>query len=717
MKILVLILLLFSIDSIKSQESNLDLLESINFNSDCEIEFIENKGQLADKDGNPLKDVLFYARFTGKDLYFRQSGISYISFKYENLESGAEKDFNEISNNEHIKISSSRQDMDYVNSNYDSKLYGENTFDGYDNYYLSHCPNGILNVKRFKKIVYKNIYDNIDLVFYTSKYGELEYDYIVHPGGSPSEISISVENVKDLNINNSGDLIVETDFNIIQQTKPFSYQIKEGKQNKVESSFGLKGENLFSLNIGNYNNKQDLIIDPVTRDWGTYYGGTCNNSNSKGDMTSFDFDNSDNIVLYGAIYCGEGIATDGSYQSTLNGGRELFISKFSPDGTRLWTTYYGGKSNEYAGSLELGTNQNIYICGTTRSEDVLGVGGWQSDILGTDYNNFLASFDENGQRVWGTYYGRAKDCECEGFEYQVDFALDSDNNMFFCGRTDADDVYGDGGWQETKGFGLDAFLVKFDNNGQRLWGTYYGGNGEEIFVRVAVNSKGNPVLGGTTTSSDVIGVGGWQSNIAGGTNSKSGFISEFSSEGQRLWGTYFGGPEEDNLSGIGIGEDDNIYICGNAKSTNLGFGSYPGIHTDDGYVLYTGKFDSGGQRLWASYFGCGVPEDFENPVLSEQFIMGVKVLYNGTDAVYFGGHTTCENIFANGGFQNNLTSGFDLYISKFALNGTPIWDTYYGGNGDDLIYDLGFNKNLNQIVAVGSTTSPNIIGEGGFQEN
>ncbi|MDO9039595.1 MAG: hypothetical protein Q7U59_14740, partial [Lutibacter sp.] len=48
---------------------------------------------------------------------------------------------------------------------------------------------GVLNVPEFKKIVYSNLYNNIDLVYYYTDAG-LKYDFIVKPGGDPTDIHL-----------------------------------------------------------------------------------------------------------------------------------------------------------------------------------------------------------------------------------------------------------------------------------------------------------------------------------------------------------------------------------------------------------------------------------------------------------------------------------------------------------------------------------------------
>jgi hypothetical protein len=61
-----------------------------------------------------------------------------------------------------------------------------------------------------------------------------------------------------------------------------------------------------------------------------------------------------------------------------------------------------------------------------------------------------------------------------------DIAVDGSGNVFLVGYTaSTSGISTTGSYQETYGGGGDAFVVKFNSNGVRQWGTYYGGsNGE-----------------------------------------------------------------------------------------------------------------------------------------------------------------------------------------------------------------------------------------------
>src|SRR6185503_1248841 len=78
-------------------------------------------------------------------------------------------------------------------------------------------------------------------------------------------------------------------------------------------------------------------------------------------------------------------------------------------------------------------------------------------------------------RIWGTYYGG------QGNDGGFAVATDHNGNVFMAGITMSANGIAAGGFQNNFGGGVvDAYLVKFDSSGNRLWGTYFGGNGDEM---------------------------------------------------------------------------------------------------------------------------------------------------------------------------------------------------------------------------------------------
>src|ERR1044071_9941484 len=98
-------------------------------------------------------------------------------------------------------------------------------------------------------------------------------------------------------------------------------------------------------------------------------------------------------------------------------------------------------------------------------------------------------------RLWATYYGGT------GNDQGSRVATDAVGNVYVVGNTASAAGIAYGGFQNTYGGGAyDAFLVKFDSSGNRLWATYYGGTGDDYGVSIAADALGNVFLAGFTSS-------------------------------------------------------------------------------------------------------------------------------------------------------------------------------------------------------------------------
>src|SRR5690606_26071403 len=88
---------------------------------------------------------------------------------------------------------------------------------------------------------------------------------------------------------------------------------------------------------------------------------------------------------------------------------------------------------------------------------------------------------------------------------------------------------------------FDGFIVKFNTNGVRQWGTYYGGSGEEFLASLACDASGRLYAGGATLStSGMVTTGAHQTSFSG-PGSTVGFLACFyTANGTRAWGTYYG---------------------------------------------------------------------------------------------------------------------------------------------------------------------------------
>jgi hypothetical protein len=202
---------------------------------------------------------------------------------------------------------------------------------------------------------------------------------------------------------------------------------------------------------------------------------------------------------------------------------------------------------------------NVYIAGVTTSSTGIASGGYQNVNAGGNSDAFLVKFNSSGVRQWATYYGGTGD------DSGSDCTTDATGNVFLTGYTKSASGISSGGHQNLYGGGFEAFLVKFDGNGIRQWGTYYGGTGREVGMSCVANVSGDIYMVGETSSTTDIASGGIQNLYGSGV--ADAFLVKFSSSGIRQWGTYYGGAGSDYGNSCATDASGNVYIAGATSST------------------------------------------------------------------------------------------------------------------------------------------------------
>ena len=116
---------------------------------DTDVGFIENEGQFLRSDNSPANEVLFKLSAKDMDLYITDKGLTYVFTKFESLKLSVESS----TSNSKPETTFYRMDMNLAGA----AIKKENVIaeypleQGHYNYYLAHCPNGIMNVRNFKK--------------------------------------------------------------------------------------------------------------------------------------------------------------------------------------------------------------------------------------------------------------------------------------------------------------------------------------------------------------------------------------------------------------------------------------------------------------------------------------------------------------------------------------------------------------------------------------
>lgn len=659
-----------------------------------QINFQENLGQISDQNKKARTDVLFSGTDGQLVFHLRKNGVSYQQSQVD----GWLEEIHPLTNKKN-KIAKQttiyRLDVNWINSNTNFGIQKNNPLPGYSNYYYEVCPNGITGVKNYNEVIYKNIYNGIDLKWY-QKDGHLKYDYILSAGADHQKIQLEINGAKNISINIKGELIIETPLGKIIEQTPLVTQ--NGK--KVQAAWHIHN-NVVSFKISNYNHTLPLLIDPGVRAWGTYYGG------SGSSEVSYDTSNDHNgnvfLVGYTDSNNGTGIATVGSHQSIYSGGiNDAYIAKFDSLGVRQWGTYYGGGSREFASCCATDAFGNVYMGGTSMGSapNVIATLGGHQNTNGGSWDAFLVKFNSAGIRQWGTFYGGA------GAEFIQSCATDLLGNVFLVGKTDSNAgniISTVGSHQSTFGGNLDAFIVKFNATGTRQWGTFYGGAGVDVGNGCCTDINNNVYLTGTTDCNiiNVISTAGSHQVNHGGF-AEDAYLIKFNSNGIRLWGTYYGGMGNDIGYNCIADAGSNIYLVGKTESTNgtsiATLGSHQPIHGGGTTDAFIAKFSTAGVRAWGSYYGGA----------GDETAYGCDVHTSGD--VYMVGNTSSiapNTVIATlNSHQNGFGGGLtDAFIAQFTTLGVRQWGSFYGQTGDDYIYGCSTDAFYNLYFAGATDTN------------
>ncbi|MCT7997590.1 SBBP repeat-containing protein, partial [Laspinema olomoucense] len=231
----------------------------------------------------------------------------------------------------------------------------------------------------------------------------------------------------------------------------------------------------------------------------------------------------------------------------------------------------------------------------------------------------------------------------------VDLAIDRNGNVYITGFTD-------GSLAESNLGERDAFVIKYDNNGNLVWSQQVGTSSSDRSSGITTDSNGNIYMIGTTEGS------------LGDTNAGSSdvWVSKHTGDGDLVWIRQLGASGSDESSDISIDSNGNIYITGNTHNSLGGLNG--GNGNPDTFVA---KYDNNGNRLWVRQLGTSA-EDYSAAIATDE-----------SSNVYITGNTFGSLGSANAGSSYSS----DAFISKYSSSGDLIWtkqlgsESYEGSTG------------------------------------
>ncbi len=304
--------------------------------------------------------------------------------------------------------------------------------------------------------------------------------------------------------------------------------------------------------------------------------------------------------------------------------------------------------------------------------------------------------NKTAARLWGSFYGDSLNDRANAVAY------DPRGYVFVAGETESADLYVKDAHQPNLDSLSDGFLAKFNRETNALeWATYYGGKGSDAFLDAAVDTFGNVyVVGQTNSSYNIATEDSYQNRLVGATD---GFVVKFNAAGERLWSAYFGGANEEAVTGVAVDLEGSVVITGRTSSDNYiaNDTSHQKVRAG-GTDAFVAKFDADGVLIWSTYYGGSDGED-----------IGQGIACDPENNVVIVGRTTSSSstyMVVDSAYQKNYggdalpgTYG-DAFVAKFSPDGVMHWGTYYGGLSGDEAQGVICDKS-GDIYFVGSTLS------------
>lgn len=347
------------------------------------------------------------------------------------------------------------------------------------------------HVPTYEEIVIAEIASGISLTLRYQTTG-IEKLYTVSAQAKVTDLVIEIEDAI-LTVDGNGCLSITSDRDAISLSAPVAYQLVEDRRIEINASYVILDDSSYGFSVGVYDESLPLYIDPLLSS--TFLGGETNDyvraievapdgsvivagstdstdfpfaygyqesgsgstdffvarldsdlttllsatylgGSGTDDLTDLVIDATGNIYLAGSVTSSDFPGVQDGHQGVLLGTKDGVVAKLSSDlSSLLGASYVGGSDQDTITAIGV-KNENVYVCGWTKSNDLsMLAGSHQPNLVGTDkYNGYFLSLSADLTSLTGATY-------INGYTasnvYADDLVVDSSGNAIIAGRIDS----------------------------------------------------------------------------------------------------------------------------------------------------------------------------------------------------------------------------------------------------------------------------------------
>jgi hypothetical protein len=582
----------------------------------------------------------------------------------------------------------------FANANPAAEIVPLDVQPGKSNYFSGNDPaKWRTNIENYSQVRYQSLYPGVDLLFYGNQ-RMLEHDFIVQPGADYRSIALDITGSRKIRKGADGSVRIEvaSGNGEMRFSAPRIYQVRDGQEIEVTGGYRVK-KNELAFNVGPYDQKLPLIIDPVLS-YSTYVAGTSTDA-----AAGIALDSAGNAYITGYTFSTD-FPTANAFQPTCDacsGASDVFVTKLNATGTALvYSTFLGGSAYDQGNSIAIDALGDAIVGGVTSSTDFPTKNPIQK-LLPQQQDGFVTSLSPSGSALnFSTYLGGQEGA------YLTNVTTDSANNVYASGTTDSVDfpvtpatnVIGVAPTYPTQVL----FVAKFTTAGaltfattigpdpaQQLQGfsTYFPANATPI----AVDSVGDVYLAGAASLGMLVTPGAYQSIYIGPQpycgGCTMGFASELKPDGSALiFSTYLGGSSGDQVTGLALDANRNLFMTGNTTSSD--FPTTPGAFETtfpgsqpSGQTFVTEMNPTGTALVYSTFLGAPTSQ-------YQTYARGIAL--DGAGNAVVTGYTASSGFPVLNPLQSTIApgqygNGTSTYVTKFNSTGTALlFSTLFSGS-------------------------------------
>jgi hypothetical protein len=333
-------------------------------------------------------------------------------------------------------------------------------------------------------------------------------------------------------------------------------------------------------------------------------------------------------------------------QTFAGGPRDAFIRKYDGDGNEIWTRQFGTASADQAFAI-FTFGADVYVGG-------LISGAFPGHVNEGGADAFLRKYDANGNELWTRQFGTARLDELIGiFADATGVYVSGDVDGALPGQTHAGQA--------------DAFVRAYDANGNQLWTRQFGTAAGDRAFRISGDDSGVYAVG--------VVAGALPAQTHAGT--ADAFIRKYDLNGNELWTRQFGTTVVDLLVGVAT-DATGVYAAGRTD------GALPDQAHAGGADAFVRKYDAEGNELWTREFGTPL-FDLARGVSVRDSVVYLSGVLGGAGPGFPGGQV-----------------GADVFVRAYTAKGMDLWTREFGSElADD---NWGISDASSGLYVIGSVT-------------